>query len=578
MKRLISLLLLVTACTPTAVEESSTAAGTTPPTTTANETTTTRADGPFEYRVGMARDISTLNPWASVDRSPWSAYVLGRTTASLYRAVPDAIAVTEVLATGPASDPVEADGHWTVEVGVGGTWSDGAPVTSADLAFTFDTARRLELGGEWLEWFPPEVISIEAVADTAVISFGAEPGLAVWPFAVGLAPVLPRHHWQPLVEEIRTPEALYALAGDDAPGAGAFLVDSRVVGEEVRLLPNPSWPGWDGEPAVDALIYAVYPDIDQAIAALGTGAVDVVIDPDGVDSSAATGLDDDAISSMISQTNGFRFAAFNMRRPITGSLGFRLAVAEIVEAAKRPSGAELGGRFTVPEENLRWYRQDRAADLTSLSSDWVGAAVKVLVDSGFSWDSTPTADSPGSGFSLDGAGVPTLTMLVPAEDEIRRSFAQTLSDGLTQLGFEIETEVLPLEQVVQRVFAPVGADFPYDIYLAGWNLGRPDFPGYHNAFFGTPGPTRGLNNNTGFSSPALDALLDRYSSTRDPEEAVRILWEMERILVEQRPYVVLYSAAVVEPFRSDRVGFPFDSTLGGLQAGGGFPELVQPLE
>lgn len=574
MKRLLALVLLLTACTPAAVTETSTTQSASP-TTSPTESTSVEPT-PFEYRVGMARDVSTLNPWASADRSPWSAFVLGRTTSSLYRPAPDSIAVVEDLAVGPAPEPVETDGSWVVEVEVDGIWSDGEPVTAGDLAFTFDTVRRLSLAGDWPNWFPDSLVDIAVENDLAVITFAANPGLFVWPFAVGLAPILPRHYWQPQVVDLDTSDALYALSGDEAPSAGAFAISRRVETEEIQLTPNPAWSGWVGDPAVDILTYAIYPSVAEALTAVQLGEIDVAIDPDGISADVQGATASAGTDTMVSQTNGFRFLAFNLSRPVTGDLGFRLAVAAIANRPERPAGAELGGGFTLPKENLRWYRANLADAISVPGGDWIETAVMALADSGFQWSTHPRADTPGTGLTLDGTAVAPLELLVPEEDSVRRAYAEYLREGLTQLGFSIQIVTLPLEEVVERVFAPDDRGFDYDMYLAGWNLGRPEFPTYHGAFFGTTGDGRGLNNNTSFSSPAFDALLDRFSATRDADEAIRIVWEMEKILVQQRPYVVLYTEPMVEMYRSDRISFPFASTLGGLQASGGAPELVEP--
>jgi peptide/nickel transport system substrate-binding protein len=579
----------LSACTPAAEPTSTVTAG---PTTTVPPTSTT-IPPPFVYRIGMTRDVTTLNPWAAEDTaftSRWTSYVLDQTRASLFAPRPDSAAVQPLLAAGDIAEPVEqGDGSWAVEVAVVGTWSDGTPVTPGDVVFTFDTVRRLELGGQWRRtWFPDAVTAVTAAEGSVRIQFASRPGLEVWPFGPGTAPILPAHHWADLVEGIGTAEALYALDAAGAPSAGRFVVVDRTEGEEIRLEPNPEWDG--EQPAVEEAVYAVYPDVEAAVDALVTGEIDVIIDPDGLAPEAVTetGLDEAELGSMVSENNGFRFLAFNLNRPVTGNLGFRQAVDLIATA--HGSAAEAGGEFeagvSIPSANLAWFDPEVASRLRTEAptgpADRLERLVAALSGAGFAWTTPPALSgdtiTPGTGLTLSGAAVPALEVLSPAEDQVRLGFAKAVVSGLAELGFTVSLTEATLDEVVERVFTPTADGFDFDMYLAGWTLGRPEFPSHHSAFFGTPSESRGLNNNTGFTSGAFDELLATYSATRDLVEARQVLWAMEEILATQKPYVFLYTEPITELYRADRVAFPFQTRLGGIQADGGALALVEPLE
>lgn len=587
----VALMAALSACTPSS--EQSTTTATIAVTTTVPPTSTT-VPAPFVYRIGMTRDVTTLNPWAAEDtaNSRWTAYVFDQTRASLFAPLPAETAVEPVLAAGEMTEPVEqADGSWVVELAVTGTWSDGVPVTPDDVAFTFDTVRRLELGGQWRRtWFPDQVTAITAAEATVRIQFASRPGLEVWPFGPGTAPILPAHHWGELVEGIETGEALYALDGAGTPSAGPFVVTDRTEGEEIRLEPNPAWGG--EMPALDEAVYAIYSDVEAAVDALVRGEIDVIIDPDGLAPEAVADararLDEAELGSSLSENNGFRFLAFNLNRPVTGNLGFRQAVDLI--AASYGGSPEGGDQFeagvSIPSSNFAWFDDEGAGRLRTKAptgvADRLERLVAALTEAGFAWTTPPTLAgdtiTPGTGLTLSGAAVPVLEVLTPAEDQVRLGYAKAVAAGLVELGFVVSLTEAPLDQVVERVFTPTAGGFDFDMYLAGWSLGRPEFPSHHAAFFGTPTDTRGQNNNTGFTSGAFDELLATYSSTRDPAEARQVLWAMEEILATQKPYVFLYTEPIAELYRADRVAFPFDTRLGGIQADGGALALVEPLE
>ena len=109
------------------------------------------ADAPFEYRVGLLAGVSTANYWEYVGEQPtaWNAYVLGPTKPALYAVDPASNALEpEVAASAPVLPTWDREG-WRVRLDLGSdlSWSDGRPVTAADVVYTFETVRRLGLEG-----------------------------------------------------------------------------------------------------------------------------------------------------------------------------------------------------------------------------------------------------------------------------------------------------------------------------------------------------------------------------------------------------------------------------------------------
>jgi hypothetical protein len=110
------------------------------------------------------------------------------------------------------------------------------------------------------------------------------------------------------------------------------------------------------------------------------------------------------------------------------------------------------------------------------------------------------------------------------------------------------------------------------MYLLGWTLGNPALPGYYGALFAKDGPM----NNTGYASTEFAEALDSYEAAYTTEDAFDALWEMERTLAVDLPYLLLYRDQITEAFRSDRVSFDVEQSLGGLQARLGGIRDVQP--
>jgi hypothetical protein len=43
------------------------------------------------------------------------------------------------------------------------------------------------------------------------------------------------------------------------------------------------------------------------------------------------------------------------------------------------------------------------------------------------------------------------------------------------------------------------------------------------------------------------------------------MWEMERILADEKPYILLFDTGILEFYRQANVAYPFTETLYGLQ-------------
>ncbi|MEW6239886.1 MAG: ABC transporter substrate-binding protein, partial [Chloroflexota bacterium] len=96
------------------------------------------------------------------------------------------------------------------------TWSDGQPLTSADVKFTF------ELGQQYAAlWFSPlwrYLTGVEAVDDTHLKFTFTDPLYQEWGNYLYNLPIVPKHLW-----ENRTEEEITTGANEKPIGSGAYL-------------------------------------------------------------------------------------------------------------------------------------------------------------------------------------------------------------------------------------------------------------------------------------------------------------------------------------------------------------------
>jgi peptide/nickel transport system substrate-binding protein len=604
----------------TDAEDGATATTGAPVTATSDSDATTtdvaEPGGIYTYRLGIFEDTTTDNYWAAQDTlsTVWNSYVLTPTKPALYtinypglEVVPDLSAASEI--------PVgQAEGQgWAITVPMrsDAVWSDGSPITADDVAFTFETVRDLELGGDWLTWYPltnpdnPNQIGltgVEAVDQTTVkFLFNIEPGLAVWPHGPGVAPVMPAHFWADSVAAASTSEVplstLYAASGVGDPSGGPMIYSEREEGGYTRSIANNDYYGSGEEvesggltyangPFVADAIFSLYGGQDAAVLALQADEIDYILNPLGMQRGLVSQIQNDpTITAIINPTNGFRYLGFNLRRSPMNIPEFRDALALMIDkefmANNVLQGVAIPFYATIPEGNTKWYN---ASAVEEIATEYVGKstadrleqAMDLLRQAGFAWEVEPTMDEAGvtvlggSGILLNGQPVPELEILAPGPgyDPLRATYAVWIETWLEQLGFEANANPTDFNAIVDAVYTPdSNNELDFDMFILGWSLGNPALPTHYEAFWSARNDTllNGGNNSVGFNNAEFESLIDQFNATKDEDEAYRLMWEMERILADEKPYILLFDTGILEFYREANVAYPFTETLYGLQ-------------
>jgi peptide/nickel transport system substrate-binding protein len=172
--------------------------------------------------------------------------------------------------------------RYTLHLRSGLTWSDGAPLTSADVLFTFRAARDrtvespladgLVVGGQPIDASAPD-------DRTVVLTFAAPSGLGLR--LLDALPILPRHKLEGALSggTFRTTWQT-SVAAADVVGSGPFVLSVYEPGQRVVLARNPRY--WrktaDGVslPYLDRLVLEIVPEQNAGMIRLQAGALDML--------------------------------------------------------------------------------------------------------------------------------------------------------------------------------------------------------------------------------------------------------------------------------------------------------------
>jgi peptide/nickel transport system substrate-binding protein len=467
--------------------------------------------------------------------------------------------VNELAAEVPsaANGGVSADGltiTWKLRPGM--KWSDGQPLTSADVKFTWESI--MDPGNAVMSRVGyDKIASIDTPDDTtAVLNFSEL--FPPWQTLFTQGPnnsgaILPKH-----ILQGQTGLEGNAFIHQPSISSGPWVITEWVPGDHMTLLPNPNF--FSGRPKLDRVMIKFVPTPETALAALQTGDIDWY--PDFSESDIATvGALEPVIHLKVVPGADFEHYFFNLGT----AAGVTLPDGTVV------GKSDLNGFCPFRDVNVRkaiTLGINRQAFVDSLLEGQTIVPATQWPNS--SWTNSslqPDAYDPeGAKTLLDAAGYPV------GADGIRVG----MCDGVeTKLSFNFETTDkqirVDIALAVQSDLAKIGIEFKpihtpggtfFATYADGGNMamGKFDMAGYTTGFYPDPMsgvidsfgcntiPSAGSPNGTNMyhlCDPALDTLMTAVNASADPAVRKTALDAVQKYIFDHYYVVMAYARANV---------------------------------
>jgi peptide/nickel transport system substrate-binding protein len=376
------------------------------------------------------------------------------------------------------------------------TFSDGTPLTSADVKFSLESYKDPNIGAR--AWAQP-IDSVETVDDVTVKVNLSQP----------YAPLIGYLSWQytPIVSK-----AFYEANNGDISqkvmGSGPFLLQEFVPDQVIKFAKNPNY--WqDGLPYLDAMEWTILPDDQARVAALR-----------GNDVQNADFLDHQAVESFENDPNWKIYEVSTLTHATTyincssGPLAdarVRQALSYAIDRNEFLQGAALGyGQVTgyIPASDKTWSIP--VSDLPTYQTN-IDKAKELLAEAGYA-----------DGFDVK-LRVSSLYILDTAN-------AQILQQQLKPIGVNVEIEQLEWGNLLD---AWVNSDFEMLNILL---LGLPDPDGYCWGRYHSTSPT----NYNKISDSELDGLMDKARAETDLEARKSLYADIQKKLDTLVPNLFYY--------------------------------------
>jgi peptide/nickel transport system substrate-binding protein len=488
-------------------------------------------------RFGTTNSLDSLNPFKAVEVPSYEVINMQYNLLVQF-SQEDLSPVPGIAESWEASE----DGlTWTYNLNPDATWSDGEPVTSEDVKYTYERIQEEEQG-TYIDYVR-QIDRIETPDDQTVVLHTKKPSvlmLSIW------VPILPKHIWEDVpADESKT------FKNEPAVGSGPFQAQEWRRGQFVRLVKNPHY--FRGEPAVDEIVIQFYDNPDTMVQALRQGEVDFI---DSIPTRLFQSLEGEPqIETLSSSDAGFTELGFNLYEPnpqaieefdapetSTGhpallDVRVRQAINWAIDEQELTDKVLLGegqvGSTLVPPPLAKYHLELEESDAMGFD---IARAQELLSEAG--WE-----DTDGNGIvDKDGEDL-ELRLYVRSESTDTIKAGTFISDWLEQAGIRVNTKAVSDNTLTDDIYA---AD--YDMFIWGWGS-DPD-PDFILSVL-TCGQFM-FWSDTFWCNEEYSRLYEEQKTQLDLDERAETIHEMQRIAYEESPYVIFFYDNALEAYRTDR--------------------------
>lgn len=461
-------------------------------------------------------------------------------------------------------------------------FSDGVPVTAADVVFSWELLR--EKGFPYARTYYGKVESV-ATPDAKTVTFRfPNANDRELPLILGLMPILPRH---------ATDVATFDRATlSPVIGTGPYLVGDVVAGRSFTLRKDPDYwgaghPKNAGRYNADEVRFEFFRDETAMFEAFKAGATDVFLEADPGDWARAYDFPAARDGRVVKETipvatpRGMFAFVFNIRRPPFDDIRVRKALnfvfdwpylnanlfagaltrtssyfeASTLSAAGRPAGSgerALLAPFpdAVDPAVMDGSAAPPVADGSGRDRAMIRTALGLLAEAGWRIDGGRLVDAAGMAMAFE--------ILVALKDDERLALA--FSRLLAPLGIEATVRFVDSGQYNARLLG-----FDFDMARVDWPASLSPGNEQLHRWSSAAAAAEGSFNYAGAQVPAADAMITAMLAATTPEAFVDAVRALDRVLVSGAFVVPLFHSPAQWVARWQRIGRPRNQSLAGIE-------------
>lgn len=472
-------------------------------------------------------------------------------------------------------------------------WSDGEPMTTDDIIFSYEKIYFNEKIPSGLKdtlrvGMSREFPKVKKIDSRRVEFSVAEPFAPFIRYAGGI-PILPAHILQEAVENTDAdgkPKFLATWGTDTDPkkivGNGQYRMLSYTPNQRVVLERNPYFWRKDAEgnpqPYIQQIVWQIIENTDNQLLNFRSGDLDTLdVQPEvfpllkreekrGKYTVFNGGPDTGSVFMCFNLNKGRNaqnqpfvdpvksrwFATKEFRQAIAYGINRSAMTNNIYRGLGAPLHSPIPAQspfYLSPEEGLKTYSYDQQK------------SKELLLSAGFKYNSNDElVDAEGNKVRF--------TLLMAAGKKVREQMATQIKQDLGKLGMQVDTQFLSFNTYVEKLRLTRN----WDTYLGGFTGGTEPHSGYN--IWSVNGTLHSFNQGPQAGEPPIkgwevydweqkiDDLYVKASQELDEAKRKELYGETQRIIAEQVPFVYMVNPLTFEAVR-DRVSGIRYSALGG---------------
>lgn len=513
-------------------------------------------------KVGLLEEPKTLNVLRASDR--WSRKVLTQIYQPLLVRDPNTLELVPWLAEKvPVFD--EKNLSYTVTLRPA-KWSDGTALTSEDVAFTGRIIKEFKVPRYISKWRFIEKIE---TPDERTVKFFLKEPRAIFLARTLTTPIVQKKEWISVAEKARGTEkpsrTLLNHKIIKPVSSGPFVLKEWKQGAFLFVQKNEHFFGRDQNvngrklgPHIDGIIFKFFGTSDAAMLALKKGTIDMFwwgVQPGYLEDLKK----EKSVQMFTNERSALYYMGFNLRKPPFNDVHLRRAIATlidrdfIIQRILQGRGTKMGS--IIPPGNRFWHNPALPRYGEGLTKEGrVKEAYGILRKAGYTWDVPPVTERgkvvKGRGIRLpNGDPIEKFTILTPPADydPLRAMAGMLIQEWLREMGIPASAKPMGFGALIQQV----KVKHQFDAFILGYGALSLD-PDYLRNFFhsGNDRP-RGWNM-SGYRNPDFDRISDQSAKTMDREKRQKLIWEMQRMILSDVPYIPLYNPELIEAVRSGK--------------------------
>ncbi len=393
-------------------------------------------------------------------------------------------------------------------------WSDGKPLTSADVLFTWKLITNPNTRTPYASDY--QLVKSASAPDPLTFKITYEssyaPALDTWT----TLHILPRHILKD--EDINN-----TFFSRRPTGSSYYKLDEWISGQQVTLKANDK--STLGVPLIEKLISRIIPDTSSQFLELTADNIDLMnINPIQYQRVFPAREDLQKKIALYKELgNGYTYLGFNLKKAPFNDIRVRQALNYAINKDEVIKGVLLGLGEVISspyKPGTRWSNPNLSPYPYNPSK-----ALNLLAEAGFIKDKNG---------SLVKNGKPLKFEIITNQNKQREMTAVLIQRRLQEIGVKVSIRVIEWASFVNR-FIKTG---DFDVVVLGWSLSLD--PDQYNIWHSSQqGP--GQFNFLGYSNKNVDKLLEIGRTELNPLKREKIYHKFSKYLLEDSPIVFLYA-------------------------------------